>query len=44
MNKEDETSVTDSSNESGIERIEDLRYTAMLNKDVDTLNRALERA
>ena len=44
MNKEDETSVTDSSNESETERMEDLRYTAMLNKDVNTLNRALERA
>jgi hypothetical protein len=44
VNKEEDISVTDSSNESGIERMEDLRYTAMLNKDVDTLNRALERA
>jgi hypothetical protein len=35
------TSVTNTFSESEIERMEDLRYTAMLNKDVDTLNRVL---
>ena len=33
--------MTGAFNESEIERMEDLRYTAMLNKDVDTLNRVL---
>jgi hypothetical protein len=44
MNKEEDTSVTDTSNESEIEFMEDLRNTAMLNKGVDTLNRVLQRA
>jgi hypothetical protein len=37
----EDTSVTNTFSESEIELMEDLRYTAMLNKDVDTLNRVL---
>ena len=33
--------MTGAFNESEIERMEDWRYTAMLNKDADTLNRVL---
>jgi hypothetical protein len=41
MNNEEDTGVTDAFSGPEIERIEDQRYTAMLNKDVDRLNRVL---
>jgi Domain of unknown function (DUF4440) len=36
-----DTSVTNTFSKSEIERMEELRYTAMLNKDLETLNRVL---